>query len=177
MGLPSGVQWANCNVGAESLGDPGLYFSWGNIEGHRIDEGYDFSQDVYNSTPGASINTDLSLEHDAARTNLGDPWRMPTDVEFQELFDNSTQEWATVDGVEGTLFTSNINGAKVFFPLTGYFVGETLEGLISNGFYWSSIYASITDAKRMGFDRAHVFPSRNSARSNGLTVRAVLQLT
>lgn len=177
MGLPSGVQWANCNVGAESLSDPGLYFSWGNIEGHRIDEGYNFSEDAYNSTPGASIENDLSLEHDAARANLGTPWRMPTAVEFQELFDNSTQVWTTVNGVNGYLFTSNINGNTLFFPAAGFFVGETPSRVNTYGFYWSSTYASLTEAKRMDFDSSGVNPQRNSGRRSGLTVRAVLQLT
>ena len=174
MGLPSGVQWANCNVGAESLSDPGLYFSWGNIEGHRIDEGYNFSEDAYNSSPGASIDTDLSLQHDAARAILGDPWRMPTEIELQELIDNSTQEWTTVDGVNGYLFTSNINGAKLFFPAAGFFVGATLTNINRNGYYWSSTFHSAGQAGRMDFDNSNVVKVRIGGRRNGLTVRAVL---
>jgi hypothetical protein len=34
LGLPSGLLWATCNVGAKSPEEAGLYFSWGNVEGH-----------------------------------------------------------------------------------------------------------------------------------------------
>jgi hypothetical protein len=33
LGLPSGIKWADRNVGAETPQDNGAYFSWGNVEG------------------------------------------------------------------------------------------------------------------------------------------------
>lgn len=33
LGLPSGIKWADRNVGAENPWDNGAYFSWGNVEG------------------------------------------------------------------------------------------------------------------------------------------------
>ena len=33
LGLPSGLKWADRNVGAETPQDNGAYFSWGNVEG------------------------------------------------------------------------------------------------------------------------------------------------
>ena len=173
MGLPSGLLWASCNVGAERPSDFGLYFSWGNIEGHSADEEYDFSQTEYDSTPAAEINTDLSLSQDAARANLGEPWRMPTSIEFQELFDNCTTAWTTLNGVNGILFTSNMNGNKLFIPAAG--IGN--ETLIRNrgiaGFNWSSSYSSQTNAFRMSFNNSGVEPQFSSGRRYGLSVRAV----
>lgn len=32
MGLPSGTQWATCNLGALTPTDPGYYFAWGELE-------------------------------------------------------------------------------------------------------------------------------------------------
>ena len=32
LGLPSGLKWAKCNVGATSEADYGSYFQWGDIE-------------------------------------------------------------------------------------------------------------------------------------------------
>lgn len=175
MGLPSGVQWANCNVGADDPSDLGLYFSWGNIEGHRIDEGYDFTQDMYNSTPAANINTDLSLEQDAARANLGTPWRMPSATEFEELVENCTSVWTTLNGVYGRLFTSNLNGNKIFFPAAGYYDGTTLRSRGAGGDYWSSTYFSATNANRWYFDSLNVRTQDTYARWLGFTVRAVIQ--
>lgn len=175
MGLPSGVQWANCNIGAERPSDLGLYFSWGNIEGHRAGEGYDFSQTVYDSTPAAAIDTDLSLSQDAARINLGEPWRMPTAAEFQELFDNCTSVWTTMNGVNGRLFTSNVNANTLFFPAAGYYNGTSLTNRGTYGAYWSSKYFTATGARYLYFNSEDVSPQLSINRFYGISVRAVLQ--
>lgn len=36
LGLPSGILWADRNVGAKKPEDVGLYFAWGETEGYRI---------------------------------------------------------------------------------------------------------------------------------------------
>lgn len=174
MGLPSGLQWASCNVGAERPSDSGLYFSWGNIVGHRVEEGYVFSQDVYSSTPAASIDADLSLDQDAARANLGTQWRMPTAAEFQELYDNCTTVWTTQNGIDGILFTSNVNGNALFFPAAGYFSGTSLNDRGSLGFLWSSTYYSETSARSLYFHSLGVTPSGIYGRYRGHPVRAVM---
>ena len=33
LGLPSGVKWATCNIGAQNPEDVGLYFQWGDTQG------------------------------------------------------------------------------------------------------------------------------------------------
>lgn len=175
MGLPSGLRWASCNVGAERPSDLGLYFSWGNVEGHRIDEGYDFSQDEYATTPAAEIAANLSLSEDAARANLGDPWRMPSAAEFQELYDNCTSIWTTMNGVHGRLFTSNVNGNTLFLPAAGYYSGTSLIDRGSYGDYWSSTYASSEAARRLRFFNASIDPQGSNFRRFGFSVRAVLQ--
>lgn len=177
MGLPSGVQWASCNVGAEEPSDLGLYFSWGNTEGHAEGSGYDFSQAVYDQTPAAGIETDLSLDQDAARTNLGSPWRMPTAAEFQELCDNCTIVWTTLNGVNGRLFTSSINGKTIFFPAAGNYSGTTLNSRGSYGDYWSSTYNTNTSARLLSFNRSGVNPQDSNGRRFGFSVRAVLKPT
>lgn len=175
MGLPSGVQWASCNVGAEKPSDLGLYFSWGNIEGHAEDSGYDFSQNVYNTTPAAEISANLSLSQDAARAILGEPWRMPTTAEFQELLNNCTHVWETINGVDGILFTSNLNGNTLFLPAAGYYNGTSLINRRSGGNYWSSTYDSESNARSLLFSSSNIFPQGNSVRRYGFSVRAVLQ--
>lgn len=177
MGLPSGVLWASCNIGAEKPSDYGLYFSWGNTEGRAEGSGYDFSEDIYDQTPGAAIDTDLPLENDAARTNLGDNWRMPTSVEFQELYDNCTSIWFTLNGVDGVLFTSNINGNTLFFPAAGFYNGTALSKRGLNGSYWSSTYVSAANARYLGFNDTTVNPQNGYSRRLGFSVRAVYQLS
>lgn len=176
MGLPSGVQWANCNIGAERPSDLGLYFSWGNTEGHAEGSRYDFSQAVYDQTPAAAIETNLSLDQDAARAILGSPWRMPTAAEFQELFDNCTSVWTELNGMAGVLFTSNVNGATLFFPAAGYYEGLSFRRLGENGYYWSSTYGSASTARCMSFNNSSVGPNQALNRYTGVTVRAVMVL-
>lgn len=174
MGLPSGVQWASCNVGAARPSELGLFFSWGNIVGHDVEEGYDFSQEVYNSTPAAEIETDLSVTQDAARAYLGAPWRMPTAAEFQELYANCTNVWTSVNGINGLLFTSNVNGNSVFFPAAGYFNGSSYNGRGAFGDYWSLTYSSTSSAYSLASTGSGVTPDRVSQRRLGFSVRAVM---
>lgn len=174
MGLPSGVQWASCNVGAEKPSESGLYFSWGNTEGHAEGSGYNFSQAVYDTTPAASITADLSISQDAARAYLGAPWRMPTANEFQELYDNCTVVWTSMNDVYGLLFTSNVNGNTLFFPAAGFYNNTSLTSRESRGFYWSSAYDSATSALYLRFDGSEVSPQYSGSRRCGFSMRAVM---
>lgn len=173
LGLPSGLLWAKANLGATVPNSPGIYFSWGNTEGHPAGAGYSFNQEEYNTTPGAAISTNLSLEQDAARAYLGAPWRMPSATEFQELYDNCTSVWTTLDGVEGRLFTSNVNGKTLFFPAAGYYIGTVLSYRGSRGIYWSSSYYSASSARLLYFSSTIIYPQENNDRFSGFTIRAV----
>lgn len=173
LGLPSGLLWAKCNVGARTPEEAGLYFSWGNLFGHAEGSGYNFSQAVYNATPAAAITTSLSLSQDAARANLGAPYRMPTASEFQELYDNCTSVWTTINGVNGRLFTSNVNGNTLFFPAAGLYGGASLYDRGSYGYYWSSTYYSPAYARGLGSNSSGVNPQSNNERRYGFSVRAV----
>jgi uncharacterized protein (TIGR02145 family) len=176
MGLPSGRLWAKCNLGAVSPEGSGMYFSWGNLEPHQKDQGYDFSQAVYDNTTGASILTDLTLEQDAAHCLLGGLWHMPSKDDFQELYDNCTTAWTTnynSTGIAGRVFTSKNNSNTLFFPAAGFYNGTTLSGEGSNGYYWSSSFSSATYAYRFGFSSSGVNPQSGNSRRSGFSVRPV----
>ena len=108
-----------------------------------------------------------------ARANLGQPWRLPTKTEFQELYDNCTCVWTTLNGVAGRLFTSNVNGNSIFFPAAGYYDGTSLGSRGSGGHYWSSSYYSATTAYGLYFDSSNVGPQNYNGRRFGFSVRAV----
>ena len=38
LGLPSGLLWATCNVGATSPEQTGLYFAWGETVGYTAEQ-------------------------------------------------------------------------------------------------------------------------------------------
>ena len=80
LGLPSGLKWATCNVGASSPSEYGNYYAWGEVEPK---ESYTQENCL---TWGQEIG-DISgnPQYDAARANWGGTWRMPTKSEFEEL--------------------------------------------------------------------------------------------
>ena len=149
LGLPSGLLWATCNVGATSPEQAGLYFAWGETVGFSDDQVENgersFSSSEYKLGSAASISTDLTLEQDAAHSYMGGKWRMPTKAEFEELFSNTTQKW-TLDydgtGVVGHIFVSKSNGNSVFFPAAGRCDDSPLYKSDLYGRYWTASWDS-----------------------------------
>ena len=185
LGLPSGTKWATMNVGATKPEEYGLYFSWGNVEGHNLNgEGtYDFgtsnTSEPYVSSNGATITFPGSIAvgdaYDMARANMGGNWRLPTNTEFQELYDNTDSEWITINGVNGRRLTSKINGNSIFFPAAGVsYDGSSHYYEGSAGYYWSSVLFSADYAFSLRFHSGGVLPQSYAPRYFGSSVRAVI---
>ncbi len=172
LGLPSGTKWADRNVGASAPEDTGLYFSWGNTEGHEAGKDYDFDED-YENTPGYKLKDDIDIEHDAAHINMGGPWKMPSKKQFEELVEYCDIETCTLNGYRGRRFTSKINGNSIFMPFAGYIYGTSLYNRGSSGNYWSSSYISETLAYNLYFYSSNVNPANYDGRRCGFTARAV----
>ena len=132
LGLPSGLKWATCNVGASQPHGYGNYYAWGET---TTKESYDESNCT---TYGQQIN-DFSgnVTYDAARANWGSTWRMPTKAEIEELINNCTWTWTTQIGVNGYRVTGP-NGKSIFLPAAGYCDGSSRTGVGEYGTYWSS---------------------------------------
>ena len=151
LGLPSGLLWATCNVGADNPEDYGNYFAWGEIstKSNYNWDTYQYSNGgekaitkyCYNSAHGYNGFVDnlatLLSEDDAATANWGNGWRMPTQAEFQELINNTTETGTIQNGVKGLLFTA-ANGNSLFLPAAGHFGNNELYSANYSGFYWSS---------------------------------------
>lgn len=155
------VKWAAGNVGAASPEQAGLYFAWGETTGYTAEQVTagvrTFSSSEYSSGPAASISTDLTLEQDAARANLGGNWRMPTKDEYQELIDNCDVTWTddyNGTGVKGSVFTSRVNGNSVFLPSVGYCqdYDSSVLGVGESGYFWSASWSSSSNAWYLYFN-------------------------
>ena len=116
LGLPSGTLWSDKNVGAENPWDNGAYFSWGNVDGHTVDEsgnttdGYSFDTITYSTTLGGQYTgSELDAEHDAATVNMGGEWRMPTKDEMGELVGNTDHYYIDENG--NILTKSELDGS------------------------------------------------------------------
>lgn len=186
LGLPSGVKWATCNVGANSPEECGLYFAWGETTGYTADDVISgvriFGEESYTAS---DISTDLTLYQDAAHVNLGGNWRMPTYDEYQELLDNCNGVWTddyNGTGVAGRVFTSKVNGNSIFFPAAGSGSNSSIDSVGSYSYYWSASYASEPDKLDWLFTYAYEFNFGSkgqyiqaSARYYGYSVRAVCE--
>ena len=188
LGLPSGTLWATCNVGASKPEEYGDYFAWGETQPKST---YDWGTYKYcngsattltkyctNSDFGTIDNkTVLEAADDAARANWGGSWRMPTDAELTELYEQCTWTWTTQNGVYGYKVTSKKSGytnKSIFLPAAGYRNVSSLYYAGSDGYYWSS--SLLTDypsnAWFVGFYSDYVRSSPNG-RYYGFSVRPV----
>lgn len=140
LGLPSGLKWATCNVGANTPEEYGYYFAWGEVKPKTT-----YNWDTYKYYDGSNLTkytgtdskTVLDPEDDAATANWGGAWRMPTKEEQDELRNNCTWTWTTQNGVNGYKVTGP-NGNSIFLPAAGYMIEGALDCAGSNGDYWSS---------------------------------------
>lgn len=78
----------------------------------------------------------LEDSDDAANVALGGYWRMPTQVEMQELVDKCTWIKTRLNDVSGYLVVSKTNGNKIFLPVTGFYILDKVES-DDCGYYWS----------------------------------------
>ena len=178
LGLPSGLKWATCNVGANSPEEYGLYFAWGETTGYtskQVTSGVrKFDEASYTAS---AISTDLTLEQDAAHVNLGGNWRMPNKDEYQELLDNCNVVWMddyNGTGVAGRVFISKVNGNSIFFPATGYCWYSLVEKFGSEGCYWSASWDSEYNAGYFFFNSG-VHDLWWGGRDYGYSVRGVCE--
>ena len=194
LGLPSGVLWAKCDLGANAPEEYGNYYAWGEISPKEV---YNWNTYRYGTADGGGnlltlikYNTHsdygtpdsltiLRATDDAATMafGIGSGARTPTKEEWQELIDYSTVEWTTMNGVNGLKFTSITNGNTLFFPAAGMRYGSELHGVdgCGFGFYWSSSLDtnSPSDAWAFCFDANNPVHVGKSNRRYGFTVRAV----
>ena len=175
MGLPSGLKWATCNVGATKPEEYGDYFAWGEREPKS---NYNWGT-YFDSDTGTSFTkyttykkTVLDAEDDAASANWGGSWRMPTNSEWTELLNNCTSVWTALNGVNGRLFTSKINGATLFIPAAGNKKDTNFTSFGNNGFYWSSSLSDNASAFNMTFTKSFVNCNLDT-RSYGESVRPI----
>ena len=78
---------------------------------------------------------------------------MPTKEQWKELFDNTTSDWITVDGVNGRKFTAD-NGNSIFLPADGYFDDSERDVYYagSNGYYWALTFDESLSNSAWGMD-------------------------
>lgn len=190
LGLQSGNLWATSNVGAVSETDSGKYFAWGETVGYDASEvgsgdgQHSFNVLSYKWTDAkneiiAKYNaqdgkTSLDLSDDAVNAAMGGNWRTPTPDEFEELFQNTTVEEETIDGVTGLKFTG-INSNYIFIPYGGAAI-NTEVNTGNNIALWTNALLGVgeTEAK-FAFNGNNLYIGQLDTY-NGLQVRGIISV-
>lgn len=131
------VNWATCNIGAKTASDEGVYYAWGEtkIKTNYSWSTYKYCNDgsssqltKYNNVSSYGYNsyvddkTVLDSEDDVAAVLMGNGWHIPGITELTELYEKCTVTWTTLNGTQGCMFTSNVEGYEdkyIFVPAAG----------------------------------------------------------
>lgn len=189
LGLPSGLKWATCNVGASTPSDFGNYYSWGETTTKSSYDTLYFTRRMSDRQLRSAgiINSlgNLRMDYDAARYNWGGSWRMPTEKECKELRSECDWHYCVVDGVGGYQLTGP-NGCTIFIPNAGVrsdhdtFKNKLLRRAGTNLKLWSSTSGGDEHAGFQNIGQAYAIDVEESRdqqnyiyRHMGLPIRAV----
>ena len=158
LGLPSGLLWAKCNIGAATETEAGGYFSWGETAPKT-----EFSENKYKFWDGSKFTkyndddklTQLQPEDDAATIILG-PWcHIPTKAEWEELIEKCTWEATTVtmptttEPIVAYWKVTGPNGNHIILPSTGYYGSTAFSYKVS--YYHSSTLNRVGDLEPLAW--------------------------
>ena len=114
LGLPSGVQWATCNVGADNPWEFGINYGSSYL-----------GTDTYVGE-AQPYPTDATIQ-----AIVGSNFRLPSPEEIEELCEYCSCQTYILNGVGGHLFTGP-NGKSIFLP------ANQIPDIYS-GRYWSNV--------------------------------------
>lgn len=106
LGLPSGRKWSTCNIGSISPSQEGTYFAWAELTGKSK-----FTKTNYKA---GNVATNLDSTHDAAQTNFGKSWKVPSLEDWRELFSYCDIRF---DSDSRCIIAKSTNGQSVILPL------------------------------------------------------------
>lgn len=132
LGLPSGLKWATCNVGAYSPSDYGYYYAWGEINTKSY-----YSSNTCITWERTVGDISGNMQYDAARANWGGSWRLPTRAECDELVHCCTWLFIIMGNHNGYKVIGP-NGNYIFLPATGCRHDSSFNSVGKSGYYWTA---------------------------------------
>jgi hypothetical protein len=142
LGLTSGTKWANKNIGSEWPDDYGNYYAWGETETKEVYSSsnckwYGITYSSLQQQGVVDSNGNLTSAYDVAHVKWGGSWRIPTQVEAQELLDECKWIWTSENGIYGYQVIGP-NGNSIFIPCAGRKNNTTHYGKNTYGNYFSA---------------------------------------
>ena len=154
LGLPSGLKWATCNVGASKPYEYGGYYAWGEV---TTKDAYSYNYEYHRMAidrknyllglgcPEKDIYEVSVLKEgeDVASAVYGGEWRMPTEADRRELVEGCEWTWTynfNSTGIKGVLGKSKTNSNTIFIPAAGYkYDSYTIELNVECDFWTASL--------------------------------------
>ena len=168
LGLPSGVKWADRNVGAVSPEDFGYYTAWGET---KSKEDYSVKSYTFGNPPSKYNDTDkkvyLDSADDAATATYGNGWRTPAMSELRELIEKCDWTWTSQNEISGYKVTGP-NGNSIFLPAGGQKEDASAHYPGKRGYY-----QTLEKAHMFYFTSTESAVEHNPSYYLGLSVRAV----
>jgi len=180
--LINGIRWAECNVAdfgtfAKAPEESGMFYQWNRTKAWPV--------------TGDAVDWDASFEPGEEWDDDKDPcpkgWRIPTRDEQMTLLDDPdlnngmTNEWTTLNDINGYRFTEEASGNSIFLPAAGgrFFAVGSVNYVGLFGRYWSQtadLDTNLTDyAWYLGIDEYddNVSKGAGGARLFGFSIRCI----
>ena len=155
LGLPSGTIWAGWNIDADSPTEIGGFYAWGETKTRD----YYFWEDYFDTKSylagennyrdkvtfmefgGKNLKRSIiGTNRDVARVKWGEPWKMPSREQMQELLNSCSIHIVTIPNYFDTIFSlfTGPNGKSILVPLAGEFRrNKYIEPLNSSELFYS----------------------------------------
>lgn len=192
LGLSSGTIWAGWNIGATSPEEIGEYYAWGEISpkiNYDWTNYFDTEKIINENGPiefkKYHVNGILSIigtEHDVARMKWGEPWKMPTKAQLEELIRECEVHRVKLKGENNYNYVifKGPNGKSILFPMAGEKFKTELRTtwceICWSGElrpYYSASSQNSLFSFHIGFSSSVVKLYSEGFRCHGLNVRAV----
>lgn len=187
LGLPSGLMWATCNLGAESAELEGLKYAWAENAPKTtflLDYYKWYDTSTFQMTKYAADNiTEVEAADDPATTLLGSAWHTPTAADVTELVENCNVYYSSLLGRNGLLFipkSKEYAGRCLFIPFTRSVNNSSTILETGSGYYWTSSLSTDNPFEATGMYISYDNVSAKtygglctSRRFNGMCIRPV----
>ena len=189
LGLPSGLMWATCNLGAESAELEGLKYAWAEnaakdfflIDNYKWYDTTDFQMTKY----AADNITEIEAADDPATCLLGEGWRTPSAADVTELVENCNIFYSSLSGRNGMLYipkSKDYADQCLFIPFTQSVNNTSTMFETGSGYYWTSSLSADDSFEAYGmyisYDNGNVKTYSGlcmSRRFNGMCIRPVFE--